>query len=87
MCCISCMCVCVHAGTLNDSVCMDCSLPTVKFMISRIMSIGDQLNDLHGFGRVYQAVHLDYVLVCEGEWELADTHKAVRMDSSLEKSM
>ena len=77
----------MHAGTLNDSVCMDCSLPTVKFMISRIMCIGDQLNDLHGFGRVYQAVHLDSVLVCEGEWELADTHKAVRMDSSLEKSM
>lgn len=87
MCCISCLCVCVHAGTLTDTVCMDCSLPKVKFIGSRIMCIGDQLNDLHGFDLVYQGVHLDSVLVCEGEWELADTDKAVRMDSSLEKSM
>ncbi len=66
---------------------MACSLPTVEFMIPRIACIGGELEDLHMFGLVYQAVHLDSVLVCEGEWELADTHKAVRMDSSLEKSM
>ncbi len=64
-----------------------CSLPTVNFMIPRIACIGDELNDLHAAGLVHQAVHLDFVLVCEGEWELAETHKAARMDSSLEKSM
>ncbi len=56
-------------------------------MIPRIACIGDELNDLHAAGLVHQAVHLDFVLVCEGEWELAETHKAARMDSSLEKSM
>ncbi len=59
----------------------------MEFMIPRIACIGDQLNDLHGFGLMHQAVHLDSLLVCEGEWELADTHTAASMRSSLEKSM
>ena len=88
MCCISCMCVCVHAGTLNDSVCMACRLPTVKHMVPRLACLANQLKNLHRAGLVLQAVHQDAVLVSpDEEWELAERATAVRMDISLEKPM
>lgn len=71
----------------TDSVCIDCSLLTVNFMVPRFACIGEELNDLHRAGLVHQAVHLHFVLDCEGDWELADTLKAARMDSSLDKSL
>ncbi len=88
MCCISCMCVCVHACTLTDSVCMNCRLPAVKQMVPRLGCIADELNDLHEAGLVHQAVHQKFVLVSpEGEWQLAEAYQAARMDCSLDKSM
>ncbi len=88
MCCISCMCVCVHAGTLTDSVCMACRLPSVKQMVPKLACVANQLNNLHRAGLVQQAVHQDVVLVSpEEKWELAERYNAVRMDSSLEKPM
>jgi len=88
MCCISCMCVCVHACTLTDSVCMDCRLPTVKTMLPRLTCVARELSELHEAGLVHQAVHQDFVLVRQaGEWQLAETYKAARMDSSLDKPM
>ena len=56
-------------------------------MVPRLACIGEELNDLHRAGLVHQAVHLHFVLVCEGDWELADTLKAARMDSSLDMSL
>ena len=67
---------------------MACRLPTVKHMMPRLACLANQLNNLHKAGLVHQAVHQDRVLVSpEEEWELAERWNAVRMDSSLEKSM
>lgn len=57
-------------------------------MMPRLACLANQLNNLHKAGLVHQAVHQDRVLVSpEEEWELAERWNAVRMDSSLEKSM
>jgi len=88
ICCIRCVCARAHAGTVTDSVCMDCRLPKVKHMVPRLARLASQLNNLHRADRVQQAVHQDVVLVSsEEEWELAERYNAVRMDNSLEKSM
>ncbi|DBA88175.1 TPA: hypothetical protein ACH3X2_005165 [Trebouxia sp. C0005] len=73
---------------MTDSVCMDCSLPSVKQMVPKLVDLAKQLGKLHENGLVHQAVHQHSVLVGqEGDWQFAELDKAAPKDSSLDKSM
>ena len=83
-----CLSGCVYVCTMTDSVCVNCSLPSMKQMVPKLLSLAEQLGKLREDGLVHQAVHQHFVLVGqEGDWKLARLEQAVPMDSSLEKSM
>jgi len=90
LCVCTCVCVsvCVYTCNMTDCLHVDCSLPSMKQMVPKLLSLAEQLGKLREDGLVHQAVHQHFVLVGqEGDWKLARLEQAVPMDSSLEKSM